>query len=430
MKKKCCFLIALVLAVTLLTSTVGMAADEKVHLVFWDECPGTVQTPAFKGILDEFMRLNPDIEVEYVGIPWDSAKEKYDVAIASKTTPDVASFLNTWLSDFVMKDALLPLEDRFNAWDEASQFSAGLMDAVRGNAPDHQLYAIPYTDNMAIYWARTDLLSEKGLALPTTWDEFFEVINQMTDADNGKYGFTIRGGMGSTGQLLHGIVAYSGMTSYFDENGKCLLNNDKAVEFVERLTSLYGVNTATSDITAGLGETVSAFDSGVAAMMLHNLGSYEDHKAVLSDDQFIGLPYPPAVNGKKTYDGGMWCGYLMFSTTEHPEESWRLIQFLASKYGVSKYNEAIGQLPTRADVLEEPWLENAPHIKAALEYASQPDAVSVSEPTYIPTFASIVSSMIPLFQETLAGSMTAKEFLDTYAANLQSAYDEYMQEKK
>lgn len=423
MKKLWCSLIALVMILSMAFGMTGAVAEEKVKLVFWDECPGTVQTPTFKALLDEFMAENPNIEVEYVGIPWDSAKEKYDVAIASNATPDVASIHNSWVSEYALKGALLPLEDQFNAWDEASQFSAGVINAARASAHDGKLYTIPYTDNLPVIWVRTDLFAEKGVAIPTTWDEFFAAVEAMTDVDNGKYGFAIRGGAGSVGQLLHGLVAYSGMTDYFVD-GKCQVNNENAVAYVEKIAALYNVCTAASDITAGLGETVSAFDSGVAAMIMHNLGSYGDHKAVITDDQFQAIPYPAAVTGDLTCAGSMWCSYATFANTEHPEECWKLIQFLASKHGVSAYNEAIGQLPTRADVAEEAWMANAPHIKTALEYTSQPGVISVKEASHLSTWSGTLSEMIALFQETLAGGMSAQEFLDAFAEGLQAGYAE------
>lgn len=424
MKKLWCSLIALVMVLSMAFSMTGALAEEKVKLVFWDECPGTVQTPVFKALLDEFMAENPNIEVEYVGIPWDSAKEKYDVAIASNATPDVASIHNGWLSEYALKGAIKPLDEQFNSWDEAAQFSAGVINAARASAHDGKLYAIPYTDNLPVIWVRTDLFAEKDIAIPTTWDEFFAAVEAMTDLDKGQYGFAIRGGAGSTGQLLHGIIAYSGLKDYFVDD-KCQLNNELAVEYVEKIASLYNVNTAAGDITAGLGETVSAFDSGVAAMIMHNLGSYGDHKAVITDDKFQAIPYPAAKTGELTCAGSMWCAYVTFENTKHPEECWKLMQFLASKHGVSAYNEAIGQLPTRADVAEEAWMEDAPHIKTALEYTSQPGVISVREASHLSTWSGTQADMIPLFQETLAGGMSAQEFLDAYAAGLQEGYDEY-----
>ena len=425
MKKLWCSVIALVLVLSMVFGMTGAVAEEKVKLVFWDECPGTVQTPVFKALLDEFMAENPNIEVEYVGIPWDSAKEKYDVAIASNATPDVASIHNSWLSEYALKGAIKPLDEQFNAWEDAAQFSAGVINATRAAAHDGKLYAIPYTDNLPVIWVRTDLFAEKGVAIPATWDDFFKAVEAMTDLEKGEYGFAIRGGAGGAGQLLHGIIAYSGMKEYFVD-GKCQLNNEKAVEYVEKIASLYNVYTAAGDITSGLGETVSAFDSGVAAMIMHNLGSYGDHKAVIDDDKFQAIPYPAAVTGDLTTAGSMWCSYVTFENTEHPEECWKLIQFLASKHGVSAYNEAIGQLPTRADVAEEPWMATAPHIKTALEYTAQPGVVSVAEQTHLTTWSGTISNMIPMFQETLAGGMTAQEFLDEFAAGLQEGYDEYI----
>ena len=71
-------------------------------------------------------------------------------------------------------------------------------------------------------------------------------------------------------------------------------------------------------------------------------------------------------------------------------------------------------------------MATAPHIKTALEYTAQPGVVSVAEQTHLTTWSGTISNMIPLFQETLAGGMTAQEFLDEFAAGLQEGYDEYI----
>ena len=92
MKKTLLTLVALALALIVVMSAVTLgSAEEKVKLTFWDECPGTVQTPLFKELLDEFMAQNPEIEVEYVGI-MGQRYEKYDVVrcnaadVAASTT--------------------------------------------------------------------------------------------------------------------------------------------------------------------------------------------------------------------------------------------------------------------------------------------------------------------------------------------------------
>ena len=93
------------------------------------------------------MKEHPNIEVEYVGIPWESAKEKFDVAIASDATPDVASMTPDWLKDFTNKGALMPLDDFIADWDEKDQMNENLDNINRQIVGDGKLYCTTYTTN-------------------------------------------------------------------------------------------------------------------------------------------------------------------------------------------------------------------------------------------------------------------------------------------
>ena len=84
--------------------------DEKVEITFWDNYADTIHTEVYEKIISDFEKENPDISVKYVPLPSDQAKSKYDVAIQGNTTPDCGVIYQYWMNDFVVQDALLPLE--------------------------------------------------------------------------------------------------------------------------------------------------------------------------------------------------------------------------------------------------------------------------------------------------------------------------------
>ena len=59
------------------------------------------------------------------------------------------------------------------------------------------------TVSTPLMWVRTDLLKEKGLDVPKTWDDFFTTAEKMTDASKGVYGFSFRGDSSSCVELQH-----------------------------------------------------------------------------------------------------------------------------------------------------------------------------------------------------------------------------------
>ena len=81
------------------------------------------------------------------------------------------------------------------------------------------------------------MFEAKGLETPTTWDEVFDDVEKLTDKSNGVYGFSIRGGAGSSQQLEQMLYQYSGITEMFDKDGNSTINDPKHVEFLEKFAS-------------------------------------------------------------------------------------------------------------------------------------------------------------------------------------------------
>ena len=86
-------------------------SDGKTKITFWDENAGPQRTPIWEKLITDFEDANPDIDVEYVGLPKDSSKSKLDTAIAADDMPDVGSVQTSWLPEFSIREALLPLDD-------------------------------------------------------------------------------------------------------------------------------------------------------------------------------------------------------------------------------------------------------------------------------------------------------------------------------
>jgi multiple sugar transport system substrate-binding protein len=144
-------------------------------------------------VIKRFEAKNPNINVEYVGIPNSLAKSKYDAAIAANDMPDVGSVQTTWLPEFSLRGALLPLDSYFNKSDLKGKINKGAVDFNKGITRDKKLYGIPYTQNLDIIWLRSDWFQQAGVKVPATWDDFFNSANQMTDKTKNHYGFTTRG---------------------------------------------------------------------------------------------------------------------------------------------------------------------------------------------------------------------------------------------
>lgn len=404
------------------------ASGEKVTVTFWDENAGDQRTEYYMDLIEKFEEENPDIHIEYLGLPSSDALSKYQTAIEAGETPDVGGLTSTWASTVIGQGHCVALDDMFSAWEGSKDMVDGYIEISRTYNKDGKLYMMPTTSVCNVMWINDEMFAKAGLDAPKTWDEFFEVVEKLTDADNGQYGYTIRGGSGSAVILIDLIYSYLGTNEVFDADGKTTINCDEAVAFVEKFLGMYGKYTPESDITAGYKEIVANYDSGVCAMLTHNMGSYPTHVAAFGGTEgFSAHPYPTSENGKYVDNAGAINGICMFDTCENQEAAWKWITFLCGHYGNSYWNESIGQLPSNTLCYEDEWMSGKQHIECGVEIISQDNYLSYSGPTFLPDYGSINSNYIePAIQSVMSGDMTAKELLDMWAEYLNESYANYM----
>lgn len=396
----------------------------KVKITFWDENAGPERTPIWEELISRFEAENEDIDVEYFGLPKNDAKSKFDAAIAANDTPDVASLQTSWLPEYSIREALLPLDDLFADSDLNGKINEGALDFNKKIVNDGQLYGVPYTQNLDVIWIRPDLFEEADVKAPETWDDFFDAAEKMTTDD--MYGYTIRGGAGGALQLQRLMYGYSGITDYVTEDGKATVNDPIHAEFLKEYFDMYQKYTPQSDITNGYKEMVATFDTGKAAMVHHNIGSYGEHSKALEPDQFEAIPLPVSEKGNYVAEGGNTIGISIFAESDHPEESFRLLEFLNSAESQSYWNEHVGQIPTNGDVMEEDWIKDAQHLNVAFSVYDDPNTALYEPPFYLPDYRSILDNQVdPGIQSVMSGDKTVEDFLDEWAQAIETSAAKY-----
>lgn len=78
------------------------ASGEKAKISFWAAAVTTERNAFFEEIVKQFEQENPDIDVDYLGVPGDLAayEQKVNVAISADQAPDV---MNDFKSDLLAR---------------------------------------------------------------------------------------------------------------------------------------------------------------------------------------------------------------------------------------------------------------------------------------------------------------------------------------
>jgi multiple sugar transport system substrate-binding protein len=409
----------------------GAEGSGKGEIVFWDN-NGGVRTDIWKEIIADFEKANPDIEVDYVGVSATEVQSKYDTAIRGGGLPDVGGVGAAMLAGIAAQNALEPLEGRLAKSSLNGKLNEAMVESVKvaGGSGQH-MYTIPTSANNGTLYYRTDLFQKAGLEAPVTWDKFYEAAEKLTDAKKNEFGYTIRGGAGSIAQALDAMYGQSGITSLWDASGKkTTLNDPKNVEALQKYAGLYKKYTPAADLNNDFTKMVAQWDSGTIGMLNHNLGSYQDHVKALGTDKFRGIPQPTGPGGKRVQVSNPVDGLGLFKNSKNKEAAWKFIEFAASHESNSKWNESAGAIPSNTDAAKDAWISKAEPTKLAAAALNDGSTTIVQLPYYLPDWNTISKAdNEPSFQKVLLGDMSAKDFLDKMAEQLNEAQAEWDQQK-
>ena len=240
----------------------GMPSGDIV-IMSWDSTDG----PGMNKLIEKFNETYPDIHVTFESVPWTDYFTKLTAGAQGGEMPDIFVMHPARFDKFMYGDILLPLDDILAedpdfSWDNYPTELANIY--VR----DGQHYGLPNEFNINTIFYNTELFDQAGVPYPDgtwTWDEFVDVAKQLTDVENGIYGFGARN---------HSTEGYE---AFIYSNGGCVLTDDKksgfdlpeTIDAIQKWKDLIYVDQV-SPTPAQFAETdlVQQFVSGKVAMAL------------------------------------------------------------------------------------------------------------------------------------------------------------------
>ena len=412
------------------TAAEEIMTAEPLTVSFWMASASEERNAFMEDIFEEFHKQNPDITVEYLGVPGDIAQfnQKIDMALAGNEAPDIIQ--GTLTAAYINRGIPAKLDELFGDSELKDKIDEKYTDAFRvADYENGNLYAIPGPMNIQMIFTRPDYIAEAGLEAYGTWDDFFEIAEKTTKVDEGIFGYIIRGGSGGAEALEKLMYSYSGITEYFDD-GTCTRNDPKNVEFVEKYLGGYKKVSSADDLNKSWTEMSSQFQSGKAVMLVHNTGSGQANFDAFEGDvtKVAACPYPASTyTGKITVPDATLNGYMITESSKHKEAAWKVIEYLESPEVAGAYAKLTGQIPAPSDAQSQEWIQESPYMKVASDYVNDSDTVMTHTPTYLPNYTTIRNDYAqPAMQEVMLGMTSAQDFLDEWARLLQEDYDELL----
>lgn len=302
----------------------------------------------FKSRVKDFEKENPGIKVKVVDVAFGSASNYVKTALLGDQTLDGFRSDNSWVPEFVQLGLLQPLDSMITKEDEAD-FNRTALDSVKIN---NKLYGLPTVMEAPALLYNKRILKELGYSNPPqTMDEMMSIAKKATETQ-GHYGIFVSD---DSYFALPYIWAFGGETMTDDRKVHIASPDSiKGLEFMQELRRA-GVTQPYPDFSDSYNNMMNDFKEGRSAMILNGPWAVGD---LLSGSEFkdpgnLGIAaVPKGPKGQGSPAGGH--SLVISKYSKHPQETYKLIQYLTSSKVQAKQVKEVKTLPSRISVYKDP----------------------------------------------------------------------------
>lgn len=409
--------IALGLAFAMLTGmAVPAAAEEQVTLTFAETMTSPERTLVLEETIAAFEEEHPNITVELVSPPYESAETKVASMLAAGQEVDVVEVRDNTVGAWITNDFLYKLDDMVAEWDGKEELVEAAL--LAGSSIGDATYFIPQFLYVKALMARTDILEELGITeMPKTTDEFLAVCKKITDKEKGQYAFALRG-TGSPCKTtdvmwVTEVPDISTENLYLTEDGQFYMDTEGGRKALKDYYELFTQCCPEDAVNWGYNEQINGFISGTTPFLIQDPDAVGSVSGSLEPDQYTAIPMPIGASGKRYLDYG-YAGLAVAANSQHPEEAFEFIKYMISAEVNASICEFYGALPVSKGAYETSEMFQMPVYKAWAEEMEDPDTVFTKFPLEDPRFAEYSSTVhLAAIQSYLLGQSDAEDMIKT-----------------
>jgi len=345
---------------------VPLFAQDKTEIVMMQFGPTKRRRESMDKAVAIFESKFPGIRVTIDRAGWVEQREKFLASIMAGA-PGCDGMVNCggYTGEFCYLGAMEPLDSyiTMDLYKSIPQWYWEVVTYKVGGGDEHIYGLPPYFSVTGVFYNK-DHFEEIGLtAPPREFDKFLPAMQKLTrdvdgDGKIDRYGYGAPGGAWLCHIAPSWMFIFDKDAGYWkvspDATRKVAFNTSKVKEgfkyFVE-LTTKYKVTPPPEAwISAGWQEAIRAFDMGITSTYHHlNWLGWQMEKV-----NWGIVPQPKGPDGVTTWSELSNYSMMITKGSEHKEEAWKFINFLASNDEVIEMRvEIVGQLPVQTRLLEK-----------------------------------------------------------------------------
>lgn len=388
--------------------TPGGSADEPVQLTYWGTYGNggnSAQTDMLQDeLIPAFEKANPDIDVEYVDMPYDGLKQKLTTSAAGGELPDLIRSDIGWVAQFADLGVFKQLDGEMPGFDElAADVYPGTLETTSWAG---HYYGVPLNTNTRVLITDQKALDAAGFAEPPAT---FADLRALADDLEGTGVSAFADGGLSAWNVMPWIWSAGGDIASEDlSTSTGYLDSAESVAGIQLLVDLYQSDAIPNLITGNTGATATSdgLPSGEYATILDGPWMQDIWAGQYPDFEPVYAPVPAGGGGSVSVVGGE--SIVVTESTEHAEAAYKFVTFTQSeKYqlGMAK----VGQMSVQPE-LADAQAEIAPYYKAFSDQLETARArLPIPQASEVDTILS--TELVPAFE----GEVTVEEALGSAA---------------
>ncbi len=353
---------ALLLAAMLSAAGCGGTREARTTLRFW--AMGR-EGEVVQELVRDFERENPSVHVVVQQIPWGAAHEKLLTAHVGRSSPDVAQLGNTWIAEFTALRAIAPLERRIAASRvvRPDGYFAGIWDT---NVMDGVPYGVPWYVDTRVLFYRRDLLRRAGFdSIPGDWAGWLRSMEAMRRvAGPGKFAIFL-----PTNEYTPWIVLgmQAGSPLLKDDDTRGAFSDSAYRRAAAFYLDVFRRGLAPNVAGATIANRYQEFERGTFGMYISgpwDVGEFRRRLSPAMEGAWgtAPLPGPDGPASGVSVAGGS--SLVLFRSSRHPDEAWRLIEFLSRPDQQVRFTRLTGDFPARREAWRDTSITNEPTTRA------------------------------------------------------------------
>lgn len=336
---------ALALGAALMLSTSAFAQDKRV--VTWNADYDPIPLAAAEALIADFEAANPEIDIQLTNFD----HEAYKNAIRNFLTADPPDLANWYAANrmrpFVEAGLFADITDVWEA--------NGLKDALASSVPsasiDGKFYAIPYTYyQWGIYYNR-DAYKAAGVEVPgpegVTWDQFLANCEKFKAAGidcvttGSSALWPVAGIFDYVSMRTNGYQFHSDLAA-----GKISWTSPEVGAVFDNLAKLQPYVTANHAAIDWQDAAALLVQGKAANYVMGNFAVGVFKEGGMTNDNLGFMVFPEITAGVARAEEAPTDTIHLTSGAKNPEDAKAFLAYMASAEAQSKWNAAVGQLPT------------------------------------------------------------------------------------